>query len=138
MYGYVEMNEELHICSCHTSANQPKNQSTEALSLCYSPSRPMPALTHDQVRHIAKLARLTLTDAEVEKFATELTSILAYVDRLTQVDTKGIEPLKSVTGLSNNWRDDVVRDDGANPDALLECSPLPITDHQIQTPSAHG
>jgi aspartyl-tRNA(Asn)/glutamyl-tRNA(Gln) amidotransferase subunit C len=98
----------------------------------------MTSLTADQVRHIAKLARLTLTDAEVEKFATELTSILAYVDRLTKVDTKGIEPLKSVAGVTNNWREDVVTPLQASPDALLDCSPLPIVDHQIQTSSAHG
>jgi aspartyl-tRNA(Asn)/glutamyl-tRNA(Gln) amidotransferase subunit C len=98
----------------------------------------MASLTPEQVRHIAKLARLTLTNAEVEKFATELTSILAYVDRLTQVNTEGVEPLKIATGVTNNWREDVVQQHQASPDALLGCSPLPIIDHQIQTPSAHG
>lgn len=98
----------------------------------------MATLTADQVRHIAKLARLELTDAEVEKFATDLTSILQYVDRLTEVNTEGVEPLKNATGITNNWREDKVGEGQATPDALLECSPLPIVDHQIQTPSAHG
>ena len=98
----------------------------------------MVTLTTDQVRHIAKLARLTLSDAEVEKFTTELTSILEYVDRLQKVDTKNVEPLKNVTGQRNAWREDSVTDDGTSPDALLDCSSLPIVDRQIKTPSAHG
>ena len=98
----------------------------------------MSQLSNDQVRHIAKLARLNLSDAEVKKFSKELTSILDYIDRLQEVDTKDVEPLKSITGISNAEREDEVRTDGPDPDALLECSPLPIVEHQIETPSAHG
>lgn len=107
----------------------------------------MTQLTHDQVRHIAKLARLTLSDAEVEKFATELTSILKYIDLLQEVDTDGVEATAQVTrstgsgqaGQSDSLRDDVIYPAPlAAPDALLGTSPLPIVDHQIQTPSAHG
>ncbi len=96
------------------------------------------SLTPQQVRHIAKLARLTLSEKEVEKFSTELTSILQYVDRLQQVNTAGIDPLKNVTGMANSWREDAVAECEASPDSLLACSPLPLVDHQIQTPSAHG
>lgn len=96
------------------------------------------ALTHDQVRHIAKLARLRLTDAEVEKYAKELSSILNYIDMLQEVDTSSVEATAQVTGQVNSMREDVIRTDGASPDALLGCSPLQITDHQIVTPSAHG
>ncbi|MSR86604.1 Asp-tRNA(Asn)/Glu-tRNA(Gln) amidotransferase subunit GatC [Candidatus Peribacteria bacterium] len=98
----------------------------------------MTSLTSAQVRHIAKLARLTLTDAEVEKFAKELTSILQYVDMLGEVDTKDVMPTAQVTGQSNSFREDAIRTDGATPDDLLACSPLPKADHQIVTPSAHG
>ncbi len=96
------------------------------------------ALTHDQVRHIAKLARLRLTDAEVEKYAKELSSILNYIDMLQEVDTSSVEATAQVTGQVNSMREDVIRTNGASPDALLGCSPLQITDHQIVTPSAHG
>jgi len=98
----------------------------------------MATISHDDVRHIAKLCRLSLEEDKVEKFSKELTSILTYIDRLQEVDTKGVEPLKSVTGLTNAMREDAVREDGTSPDALLECSPLPVVDRQIQTPSAHG
>lgn len=97
----------------------------------------MSTLTQDQVRHIAKLARLELTDAEVEKFATQLTSILGYVDMLGEVDTKNVKVASQPTGLMNSFREDVVRSSEVNPDSLLATSPLPITEHQIQTPSAH-
>ncbi len=98
----------------------------------------MPSLSHDQVRHIAKLARLTLSDAEVETFSRELTSILGYVDMLSEVDTKNVEATAQVTGKVNALREDVPRTGGTDPDALLGTSPLPIADHQIVTPSAHG
>lgn len=98
----------------------------------------MTQLTADQVRHIAKLARLQLSDAEVEKFAKELTNILQYVDMLREVDTKDVAATSQVTGLQNAFRDDEVRAPDATGDALLQCSPLPIADHQIQTRSAHG
>jgi aspartyl-tRNA(Asn)/glutamyl-tRNA(Gln) amidotransferase subunit C len=99
----------------------------------------MPALTPDQVRHIAKLARLELSEEEVASLATELTNILGYVDMLGEVDTKGVEPTAQVTGLHNALREDALRSVPlADPDVLLATSPLPIVDHQIETPSAHG
>ena len=98
----------------------------------------MTTLTQTQVRHIAKLARLTLSDAEVEKYAKELTSILQYVDMLAEVDTTNVKPTAQVTGQTNILRDDVIRAEGTPPDSLLSCTPLSVADHQIVTPSAHG
>ncbi len=98
----------------------------------------MASLSPDLVRHIAKLARLDLSEAEVEKFSKELTQILGYVDMLGEVDTKNVAPTAQVTGQTNVLRPDEVRQGGANPDDLLAQSPLPVADHQIVTPSAHG
>ncbi len=98
----------------------------------------MPHLTAKQVRHIAKLARLTVSDAEVEKFTKELSAILDYVGMLQEVDTSTVEPTAQVTGQIHSLRTDVIRPANASPDALLACSPLPISDHQIVAPSAHG
>ncbi len=97
----------------------------------------MPSLSHEQVRHIAKLARLRLSDAEVDKFSKELTSILSYVDMLGEVDTTGVEATAQVTGQTNSFRDDTV-ETRATPDDLLGTSPLSVSDHQIVSPSAHG
>ncbi len=98
----------------------------------------MPHLSPDQVRHIAKLARLTVSDAEVEKLAKELSAILDYVDMLQEVDTSAVEATAQVTGQTNTLRVDEIRTGTASPDALLACSPLSLSDHQIVAPSAHG
>ncbi len=98
----------------------------------------MTALTKEQVLHIAKLARLTLTSEEVDKMTKELSSILAYVDMLGEVDTSNTEPTSQITGLTNAWREDIVQPSNSRPDDLLGTSPLPIVEHQIQAPHAHG
>lgn len=62
------------------------------------------------VSHVAKLANLPLTDREKNKFEKQLSSILEYIEKLNEVDTKGIEPTSQVTGLEN-----VTREDAATP-----------------------
>lgn len=99
----------------------------------------MTQLTPADVRHIATLARLTLSEEEVKKFTTELSGILQYIDQLSEADTDDIEPTAQVTGTNNRFREDTVWQHViTSPDELLATSPLPIVDHQIQTPSAHG
>jgi len=95
-------------------------------------------LSPDDIRHIAKLARLQISDEEVETYAKELSSILTYVDKLREVDTKNTEPTAQVTGLHNAFRKDELCPPSTPPEACIETSPLPIVDKQIQTPSAHG
>lgn len=98
----------------------------------------MTQLTPEQVRHIAALARLTLSDQEVTKFAKDLTSILGYIEHLSEVPTEGVEELSQVTGKTNTFREDALLPPITDPDSLLQTSPLPIVDHQIAVPSAHG
>ena len=93
------------------------------------------SLTTQEVKHIAHLARLGLTDQEVEKFTLQLSSILEYVEKLQEVDTKGIEPTAQVTGLENVMRPDLVeefsRDDLKQ---MLESAP-DLEDNLIKTKS---
>lgn len=98
----------------------------------------MTTLTREQVLHIAKLARLELKSEEVDNMTKELSSILNYIDVLSEVDTTSVEPTAQVTGIKNAFREDVVITGEATPDQLLDCSPLPKTEHQIQVPHAHG
>ncbi len=98
----------------------------------------MATLTDEDIRHIAKLARLQLSEEEVKKFAKELTSILEYIDVLNELDTENVEPTAQVTGLSNVFREDEAKESEATKDELLGCSPLPIVNDQIETLSAHG
>lgn len=64
-------------------------------------------LTKEQVQHLAKLARLELSGADISKFQKQLSAILDYVAQLQEVDTKGVEPTAQVTGLENIARLDV-------------------------------
>lgn len=98
----------------------------------------MPSITPAQVHHIAKLARLRLSEAEVETYANEIGSILAYVAILKEVDTNGVEPTAQIVGSSGILRDDAICAPDTAPDALLATSPLPLRGHQIETPAAHG
>ena len=65
-------------------------------------------LTLEQVRHVAELARLGLSDDELEALASELSSILEYIDQLEQLDTGAIAPTAQVGELVDVMRDDVV------------------------------
>lgn len=97
-------------------------------------------LTKQQVEHVAMLARLGLSEAEIEKFQTQLSGILDYVEQLNEVNTEGISPTAQVTGLTNVMRADEVALPGsakalAESDALLDCSPLPKVERQIKVKS---
>lgn len=66
------------------------------------------ALTKEEVKHIALLARLGLTAQEIEKFAGQLSAILDYVKQLKEVDTENVLPTAQVSGLENVMADDAV------------------------------
>ncbi len=61
-----------------------------------------------QVRKVAKLARLDLTEAEIEQFAGQLSAILEYVEKMNELDTTGVEPLAHCLPISNCFREDMV------------------------------
>ncbi|HXS49337.1 MAG TPA: Asp-tRNA(Asn)/Glu-tRNA(Gln) amidotransferase subunit GatC [Sphingomicrobium sp.] len=81
----------------------------------------MPVST-DQVRHIAKLARIAMTDAEIERLAPELNNILGWVEQLAEVNTDGVEPLTAVIDQKLRLRDDVVTE-GNIRDEILANAP---------------
>lgn len=58
-------------------------------------------LTKEEVKHIANLAKLNLSDSEIEKFQIQLSEILDYVSQLNNVETDSVSPTNQVTGLEN-------------------------------------
>jgi aspartyl-tRNA(Asn)/glutamyl-tRNA(Gln) amidotransferase subunit C len=64
-------------------------------------------ITKQEVEHVAKLARLELSEQEKEKLTDQLSNILTYVETLNSLDTKGVEPTSHVLDLKNVMRDDV-------------------------------
>jgi aspartyl-tRNA(Asn)/glutamyl-tRNA(Gln) amidotransferase subunit C len=82
------------------------------------------AITRDDVRRVAALARLRLEDAEEVRFAADLDEILASFAKLQALDTTGVEPARGLTEPTTPLRDDAV----TNPDAgedLLANAPAP-------------
>ena len=75
------------------------------------------------VRHIAKLARIAMSDAEVEALVPELNNILGWVEQLQEVDVSGVEPMTAVIPNKQRLRDDVVTDGGVR-DAVLANAPV--------------
>ena len=65
-------------------------------------------VSSQQVRHIAKLARIGMSDAEIEALVPELNNILGWVEQLSEVDTDGVEPLATVIDQKLRLRDDVI------------------------------
>ena len=65
------------------------------------------AISKEEVKHVAELARLELSEAEVQKFQQELSSILDYIAQLQEVNTEGVSPTFQTTGLKDVLRQDV-------------------------------
>src|SRR3990167_4518963 len=66
-------------------------------------------LTDKEVKHIASLARIKITEKEEKDLKKDLSSILGYVEKLNEADTTGIEPLYQTTGLVDSFRSDEPR-----------------------------
>jgi aspartyl-tRNA(Asn)/glutamyl-tRNA(Gln) amidotransferase subunit C len=79
-------------------------------------------IDRDQVLHVAKLARLRLSDDEVDRMPGELSKILGHVETMNELDLDGVEPTSHVVDLTNVLREDVPRD-GLDREAALEQAP---------------
>ena len=80
------------------------------------------SVSPEQVRHIAKLARIAMSDDELDRLLPELNNILGWGEQLGEVDTDGVEPLATVIAQKLRLRDDVVND-GNIRDAVLANAP---------------
>jgi aspartyl-tRNA(Asn)/glutamyl-tRNA(Gln) amidotransferase subunit C len=78
------------------------------------------------VRHIAKLARIAVTDAEVEALVPELNNILGWIEQLREVDVSGVQPMTAVIPNRLHMRPDVVTDGGKRDDILKNA---PVAEH---------
>jgi len=66
-------------------------------------------ITREQVEHVARLARLSLTEEEVELYTKQLSKILDYIDQLSEVNTNGVEPMTQPIPMVNVMREDIVK-----------------------------
>ena len=81
-------------------------------------------IDREQVLHVARLARLRLSDEEVERMAGELSGILDHVERISELDLDGVDPTSHVIALENVLRPDEPRPSW-NRDEVLEPAPDP-------------
>jgi aspartyl-tRNA(Asn)/glutamyl-tRNA(Gln) amidotransferase subunit C len=77
------------------------------------------SVSSEQVRHIAKLARIAMSDEELERLVPELNNILGWVEQLGEVNTDGVEPLTAAIEQKLRLRDDVVNDGNIRDKILL-------------------
>lgn len=82
----------------------------------------MSELNEDKVKHIAKLARLSLTDDEIKKFTHDLSELVTYVEQLKELDTEGVEPMVGAVELLKELRCDEVVESGLR-DEMLKNAP---------------
>jgi aspartyl-tRNA(Asn)/glutamyl-tRNA(Gln) amidotransferase subunit C len=80
------------------------------------------SLSREDVRHVASLARLGLTDDEIETMREQLSSILGHIEVMNQLDTDAIPPTAQVIDLQNVQRQDAVRD-SLPQDVLMKMAP---------------
>lgn len=89
----------------------------------------MTTISRDEVRHLAQLSSLQLSDDEVDGLQTDISNIIGYVQQLSELDTTGVEPTYQVTDLENVWRDDVVTESGVSREQLLDLAPASQDNH---------
>ena len=83
----------------------------------------MTKITDADIRKLAVLCRLKLTDAEISKYKAEISKLVEFVEVLQSVDTAGLEPTSQVTGLTNVTREDQLINYGLSRDDLLDNAP---------------
>ncbi len=89
-------------------------------------------LDKKNIQHIANLARLELTDEELETYGSQLSNILNYIDQLREVDVSGVEPTAQTAGLENIFREDEIEEwDKEEARAALEQAPE-LEDGQVK------
>ncbi len=75
-------------------------------------------ISKEDVKHVAKLARLELTEEETEKYSKQLGEILKYVEQMNEVDTTGIEPMPHAIPVYNVMREDIVKYDNTKEEMM--------------------
>ena len=84
------------------------------------------SVSPEQVRHIAKLARIAMSDEEIERLVPELNNLLGWVEQLEEVNTDGVEPLTAVVPNKLRLREDKVTDGDCRDEILANA---PVAEH---------
>ncbi|WML50868.1 Asp-tRNA(Asn)/Glu-tRNA(Gln) amidotransferase subunit GatC [Neobacillus sp. PS3-12] len=96
----------------------------------------MSQISIDQVKHVANLARLAITEEEAEKFTKQLDAIITFAEQLNELDTENVEPTSHVLDIKNVLREDVPQK-GLPQEEVLKNAPEE-KDGQFKVPSILG
>jgi len=106
------------MASPYGDSRQIKNQKLNIKNTNQKLKRKRAMLSLSEVKHVARLANLKLSEDEFEKFQKQLSDVVAYIEKLKQLKTKGVEPTSQVTGLENVFREDKVKSSMTQVEAL--------------------
>jgi aspartyl-tRNA(Asn)/glutamyl-tRNA(Gln) amidotransferase subunit C len=93
-------------------------------------------IDREQVHHVARLARLQLTEDEVDRMVTELSGVLAHIEKIDQLDLDGVEPTTHVVEVSGALRPDVARPSLPRDVALANAPDVADDGFRVPSPQA--
>ncbi len=93
-------------------------------------------LSLDEVRHVAKLARLRLTPEELERYSAQLSTVLDHIAKISELDTSGVEPMAHPGDLTNRLDEDRV-EEGLAVERLLALAPA-VEQQFLAVPKVFG
>ena len=94
----------------------------------------MEKISKDEVKHLAELSSISLSEEEISNLQTDLGNIVEYIEQLGELNTDGVEPTYSVSKNQNVWREDKIDDYGVKRDELLELAGANVEDNQVKVP----
>ena len=90
-------------------------------------------IKREDILHLAKLSNFSMSEAEIESLGSDLENIINYISELNELDTEGVEPTYQVFEMENVWRDDEIKEQEADREALLALTKESMQD-QIKVP----
>jgi aspartyl-tRNA(Asn)/glutamyl-tRNA(Gln) amidotransferase subunit C len=93
-------------------------------------------LSRDQVLHVARLARLELTDEEIERFSGELSKVLDWIEKIGELDLEGVPPTSHVIDVENALRADEPRPSLPREQALASAPDAALGGFRVPSPGA--
>ena len=94
----------------------------------------MERISKDEVKHLAELSSISLSEEEISNLQTDLGNIVEYIEQLSELNTDGVAPTVSVSKNQNVWREDKVNDYGVKRDELLKLAGENVEDNQVKVP----
>lgn len=94
----------------------------------------MEKISKDEVKHLADLSSISLSEQEISNLQTDLGNIVEYIEQLGELNTDGVEPTYSVSKNQNVWREDEIDNYGVEKPELLKLAGENVEDGQVRVP----